>query len=397
MYSLLTCRTLLLLVLTSLIGCGEKYNVNQIFVSDKQKESLESLLERAQIAYDSGDFDDAMSLANKAEKLSPASEDVAILQGYIHLSLSGMDPFKIAKTLVSASSSSSSLAGTSNASTFLTTIRSILNVSNTDLQKLGEYKNEETLVRFKDYDIVLPDSAETVRNNAPLDVFTHINAAISKVCPFVNESVKTTDVDSRHNSTNCVPTSTVRSKAVIAHFLWAFVHIAEAAVFYGVLQYQDDGAAKAHLQLRADALESDSDSLSVGEYAQHAVSLASAVDSVFAIEDSGSQISAVLNNILVATEAFNAIGSVPDKIKKSLAKATSSITSSQESFTGDSDETKQRNALKSQLNEAMSSQLSSEITKLAEENPTEFAQNKTDLCGAYATISGGSGTPSDCE
>jgi len=395
LYSLLTSKIILLLLTVFLGSCGEKYNFNQLFVSAKQKESLESLLNRAEIAYDKGDFDEALTLANKAGEISPGNEKVAILQGYIHLSLSGMDPFLLAKALVKASSSSSTaLASSSNASSFLSTIRSVLNVTNTDLQKLGEYSNEEDLVRFKDYDIILPDEADDVRTEAPLSVFTHINAAISKICPFVDESVKTPDLDSRHS---CTATSTIRTQDVVSHFLWAFVHIAEAAVFYGVLQYQNEDAEKAHLQLRADALESDSDSLSVGVYVQHAVSLATAVNQVFAIENPDSQISAVLNNIFVATQAFAAIGNIPDKMKKSLEKATESITDTKDSFSGESEEVKQRNALKAQLNEKMSGQISSEITKMAEENPTEFAENKTEVCDAYTTISGGADIPSECE
>ena len=397
MYSSLTSRLVALFLMFSLIGCGEKYNFNQIFVSAKQKDSLESLLNRAQIAYDAGDFDDALILADKAGKLSPGNEQVAILQGYIHLSLSGMDPFKLAKALVSSSSSSSTalgLASTNNASSFLFTIRSVLNVSNTDLQELGVYKSEDDLDRFKDYDIILPTEATDVRDKTPLSVFTHINTAISKICPFVDDSVKTIDLDSRHD---CTSTSTIRNQDVVAHFLWAFVHIAEAAVFYGVLQYQDPGAEKAHLQLRADALESDSDSLSVTEYVQHAVSLATAVNEVFAIDNANSQISAVLNNIFVATQAFAAIGNIPDKIEKSLEKATSSITSTKDSFAGESDEVKQRNALKAQLNEKMSGQISSEITNMASENPEEFAENKTEICGAYTSISGGGDIPTECE
>jgi hypothetical protein len=395
-------QLLMLSLMVLLSSCSEGTSFNQIFVSKAEKETLISLMTKAQLAYDRGEFKGALVLAEKARDLSPKNEDIAILLGYINLSLAGMDTFAIARAMVDAtntgtkSESKTTLAesnSSSSATIFLDAISTILNIGKEDIETLGTISEDQDKELFADYPVLLPESAKKARRSG-LTAFYRISAAIASVCPFVDAEAKSAS-DERHSEANCEPTEFKREKAVVAHFLWAFAHIAEAAVFYSALQYKNEGATVANIQARANQLQAGQGSLSLTEYASHMVSLADAVTKVYAIDDSASQFSAIVSNLTVAGKAFGQIANIPSEIKKSLNRALASITATN-NVDGTSADQKQSSALKAQLNKSMSNELAAKIAEEAADNPAEFAANKDDLCSAYSEISGVNSTLDEC-
>lgn len=390
-----------------LLGCGEEWNVNKVFVSKNQSNTLVSLIENAQIAYDKGHFKDALKYAEKAEKLSPHNEQIAVLLGYINLSLSGMDPFKIAKGLVTASKSSNASndeknkallqASSSRATFFFDTLKSVLDLDRQTLKQFGEISKEEKLAAFKNFDILLPKSASEIRSLDEVEVIHRLNQAVKKICPFVNEKLRNVDLDERHNENNCPTTSTIRERKVVSHFLWAFAHIAEAVVFYSVVQYQEEGKDRPNIALRADALQKNSQNLDVSSYAQHTVSLAEAMNSVYAVNDPDSQFTAMITNIALAADTFAAIGKMPTKVKQALIRAVTSINDQRDQMGGESDIEKQGNSFKNQINRMFAIELGRQINAFAQNNPDEFEDNKDSLCRSFDTISGGMTIPAGCK
>jgi tetratricopeptide (TPR) repeat protein len=386
------------------VGCGEDMNVNQIFVSEDQKNALVSLIEEAQIAYDAGEFEDALEYAEKAEKISPHNEQIAILLGYINLSLSGMDTFKIASGLISTTKKTNddnkngalTLAGTNNrASLFFDKLRLILGLDQQTLKKFGKLSSESKLKAFADYDVILPVSAKKARA-LDVKVMQHINKAIAKICPFVDEELRISANDERVSKKNCPTTTTVRERKVVSHFLWAFIHIAEAAAFYSVLQYQEEGQEQANITMRAESLKAEAADLSVDAYVKHALNLADSVSKIYAAEDPDSQFSALVNNITLAAKTFMKIGKMPAKLKQPLSRAVKSIDDKKNEVSGKSDSEQQGNSFKNQMNNRIANDMHSKINNFAKNDPDKFNANKSSLCESYTTISGGANMPSAC-
>src|SRR5436190_963294 len=93
------------------------------------------------MAYDRGDFGTAESLANELIAKNPNNEDAAILLGYVWLSKAGVDPYALARKLVAMSSTTTAAALTdssSNASTTLATLATLINLSPDDFNSLSQ-------------------------------------------------------------------------------------------------------------------------------------------------------------------------------------------------------------------------------------------------------------------
>ena len=84
----------ILLILIS-IGCGTGTNLNKLLYVDKEDENrLDHLLSDAQIAYDNGEYQEALNLLEKAEKQSSHSEGVIQLKAFSQLAIGGFDPLR---------------------------------------------------------------------------------------------------------------------------------------------------------------------------------------------------------------------------------------------------------------------------------------------------------------
>ena len=90
----------ILLILIS-IGCGTGTNLNKLLYVDKEDENrLDHLLSDAQIAYDNGEYQEALNLLEKAEKQSSHSEGVIQLKAFSQLAIGGFDPLSLIGKIV---------------------------------------------------------------------------------------------------------------------------------------------------------------------------------------------------------------------------------------------------------------------------------------------------------
>src|SRR5690606_4366913 len=83
-----------------LTSCGSETNFNQLWQDD---EGTDSLMAQARVAYDEGDFEAAEKFAKEAVELNELNEEAAVLLGYVYLSRGGIDPYRLARELISLS------------------------------------------------------------------------------------------------------------------------------------------------------------------------------------------------------------------------------------------------------------------------------------------------------
>lgn len=379
------------------VSCSEETNVNQLVVSSEQKEALDSLLFRAEQAYDKGEFNDAVELAEKAKRLAPESPEVDILLGYINLSLAGMDTFKIASALIKAQKKESTnlVATTSNdTAKLMKTLKDVLELDDAALETIADRSTSSDLEYFKDHDVLIPKTVTEARASQ-LGLFVHIDAAVKAVCRWVSDEVNLDD-DSRHNIDDCKKSEIPSDIWVRAHALWAFAHIAEAVGYYSVILFQEDDQDLSNIELRVNNLDKNKDTMGISSYVSHVTTLASNVTSIFDTADSDSQLNGILNNLTTASKAFEQLPNIPDKVKKALNKALKAIEDKKNQVSGSTDEQKESSALQNQITEEISKNLDTQISELARSNPDEFNENKTEICEAYETIAAGGSTPEEC-
>ncbi len=382
------------------MSCG-KYNFNKIFVPKGQEEALDVLISKARFAYDHGDFNEALTYAEKAQKINNQDEEVAIIKGYIHLGLAGMDPFTIAKKLIatqSTSTSSSSSSSSSSTSGFLTTMSSIVGIDETVVEKLSSEINESTVSVFTGYPVPYPLQAEDAREESlGVDIIYQVNQAIEAVCPIVSDDALI-EQDSRHG---CDRIDVERKGRAKAHFLWGFAHLTEALAFNSVLMYSKRDSdtsgtegAKSNLQKRFEGAQniSKTEILSlVSAFGQ----LASDIDAVFPVtvsttSEKVSMFQGLLNDMTAASKGFSLIGGSTKSLTSGLDSAMSNINSVKDSASQTQGEAagyqSSSNELKSQLTKKFSEIMSTKISELpADTDPAKVAE----ACASFKTVSSG--------
>lgn len=434
-------------MMVMLSACGADSNVNKfIFSNQGDDEEFEPLVERAQLLYDQGDMDKAAELAQKAIVVEPTNEKARILMGYISLSQAGVDPFIIADRLIALSktdaeddgstcSSLSSSGGGGSAASTLTAMSCLLNLSDTDYEKMGSFEDSEDVPSiFANYPVLLPNSpgylfneetGETDPDSMRSQVGTlyYLNKAIEFVCPFVNHSA--TGViysdDARHN---CTEVTYHRHLTTKAHLVWGLAHLIEALAFNTILLYEGDGSTtlaesssggfSSNLLNRVTALNNANEFSSLSEYANTLTTLKSNVDTVFKLpegdESAGaSMLQSTLINLKTTSGAFGAISGMPDSMTKSIEEVITKIEEIagklQDSGSGSESELdKQSRALQGQFNEKAVTQMEESIeeytSQVNEEDISE--QEKTEICDAYSAFSDGvdptkTNTPTLCK
>lgn len=397
------------------MACGS-VNVNRyLFVTGSNEEkSLDYLIERARYEYDQGNFDKAMDLVNSALDLSPGNEEATILGGYVNLSMSGIDPFALARKLIeSDTKAKSTTSGTKltatttsggNSADLFTTLSSLLNLSDEDRAKLETKK--DTSVEL--YPVPIPACAEDARSISTLE---HLNKAIDLVCPFVDASAKITGAngDSRHTTDHCKTTVENRRLPVKAHFLWAFTHLTEALVFQSVLLYTESSTTAAattaassattqasNLQKRVDSIKAGS-TADVSQAVTQITNIKTLVDQILPVGNSNDctkagktpQFWATLNDMRAVGKAFNTIQGIPDSVKNQVTAAMDKIEQLGKITDQATALQQQEINLKAQLNKKLANSISSKITDISTTHTDAASQAQVkQLCTQFDDITG---------
>lgn len=394
-------------IMTSMIvmtGCGTA-NVNKLFGSSD--ESYSALLQRAQLAYDEGEFTLAEELANKAYARSSNNGDAGVLLGNIYLSQAGIDIFQVVRKLstlsgsnsgsstTSSCSSSASSGGTSSSNPLGQLSCLLLNLTDADKAALGSEQTFAGLSSIGISKVYVPSAVDdTLRSN--VKTLAALDKGIRKLCPFVSRSlVLSQSIDERHTSATICPdqTSTAFNGAKV-HISFALLHLIEALVFQqGVLI---DGVSNASSYTGVQTVStkiSGATFTSATDLASALTSFKTIVDQSFDTSNPKSQLALALNGLIMVSQSFEAAGmpsSVTSVITTQLTKLkqTASTLKTSAGGTG-SDSTYQAQALKGQMNETYAKAMAAKINSQCSPPKTCSDAEKAALCSNYTSISQG--------
>lgn len=385
-------------------SCGSA-NVNKLFGTED--ESYSSLLQRAQFAYDDGEFSRAEELANKAYGRAENNGDAGVLLGSIHLSKAGIDIFQLVGKLSTLSSNSSSSGSTTgkcksssgasqSASSVLTEMSCLLlSLSETDKDALGTNNTSYTgLAAIGIPSVYIPNEVnDDLRSK--VGVLGSLDKGIRALCPFVDRAMLAASVDERHKNASICPDRTNTSfSSPKAHISFALLHLIEALVFQqGVLiDGVKSGETRTGVQTISTKMSSVNTSSTEGivNLALAAADFAKVIGKVFDTGNSKSQIALALNGLIMVSKSFEAAG-VPSSVTSVITTQLTNLQKTASNLPGTGDPTtKQTQALSGQINQAYAASLAQKIEQACPTPTTDgCSQNKASLCAGFTSISQG--------
>ena len=399
-------------------GCGSETNLNKMWGTDG--DAADSIYIEAKASYDKGDFRHAEDLLEKLVGRNKDNERAVVLLGYTYMSMGGIDPFTLARKLIAITASSTTDAtaaaktaadnaallgsaaadleqarhafmadtgddvgfaaadgsgsdtttASTNASSTLTKLSSIVNLSADDFTKLGSpFKGDSDLFGADESSathLIVPNLVtDDLRNS--VDVLLYMNKAMKVICRFVDTGAKV-DGDDVANASSCDQTAEARPDAAKAHFLWAFTHLAEAMVFQSVLLYTSSTSGTSNFETASQEISKFTTPTSgdLAPFLAEVTDLKSAVDQVFDVSTPNSMISTTLRDILSVNAAFTALSGLPASMTKPITDALAKINTVAAQVGGDSGATGQTKALKGQMLEKFSSTIGTKISSVTD-------------------------------
>ncbi|MCX6117650.1 MAG: hypothetical protein NT027_08925 [Proteobacteria bacterium] len=391
----------LIFVVTS---CGTA-NVNKVFFS--KDESASANLERAQMAYDRGDFDLAEELATKAYDNSTNNGDAAVLLGSVMLSKSGIDVFQLVAKLAELSTPATTTTTTSTATDKCSSSTStaagsitrlsclLLNLSTTDVANLG---TDVTLTSdgLKSLGSYYKPNPVTDKLRESVSVLNYANKGIKFLCPFINKKTVFKDsIDDRHKDSVCGDKTGTNFNSAKAHVSFALLHLVEALVFQqGILIDASGSTGKVGINTISTSVNSKSFT-TVSSFVSTMDEFKTVVDALADTTSSTSQIALAIDGLIVVANSFSEAG-VPSSVTSTITggltklKETAS-TLSKAAGSGSSTSNFQAQALKGQINEKYAGTMASKIDTVCgkKETSTCSETQKTQICASYSGISQG--------
>lgn len=390
---------IMLIAAASLSNCGSA-NFNKIFGS--KDDSYDALLQRAEMAYDRGRFDDAEEFATKAYAAADNNGEAAVLLGSIMLSQAGIDIFElvgqiaeISQTTASPVSSSeggcSAPTGDSKSSaTGLLTYLSckLLNLTEADLNALGT-KIPLTSPGLSPLGSYFSPALVTEELRQKVKVLSKASKGISFLCPFVKrDTVLKDSTDTRHAESVCQNKTGQTYNSSKAHISFALLHFVETLVYQNsILIDSQSGSDQVGITKIANQVNGFSFT-NVSDFVATTNEFKTVIDNVSDAVSPSSQLALAVNGLVSTTAAFAEAG-VPESITKSitdsLAKLREAANKLSQANSGASSNY-QAQAFKGQLNEKLSQSMSSKINSVCASSACS-AEQISSLCQSYAGIS----------
>jgi hypothetical protein len=397
------------LSLSLLTACGPDQNILKFLISkDQEQKDITALLSKAELLYDTGKFEGALTLATKARSIDPFNEQAAVLAASIHFSLASLDPFALAGKLMEQGKNKSEEIRKDE----LAPLKSLLGLSGAELAALTVsgnriVQNNGSVVEgapesgiFKDLPVLIPKTAPEARASSSGTLY-HLNTAIGILCPFIEDGAKIIGpgpADPRHAGSGCPRTPHALLHKGKSLFLWALAHLTEAIAFHSVILYatQDE---QPNL-IKRSSLLSDRSSLSISAYIKAVTDLAAVVDAVFPTSASAaeaSMLTGMLNDLQATSQAFAGLAGIPESMTAVINKTMAGINEQKQKIAASKPSQPDNpnmpeaagldtGALKEKLTAELSENIRTQIE--TREAAGEFTpEQKADACEAYKTLS----------
>lgn len=375
-----------------LAGCGASTNLNGfLWTSSADEERHDYLYTQARLAYDQGQFDDALTLANKAYDLDPENDDVIVLLANINLSKAGVDPFALAKNLQALNAPSTTLLASSDAAASLAKLTAVMSLSAEDFAALGTAQETTSSVSTY-YPVILPVAPSVAREKVAF--LKGLDRTIRMICPYIDASAKIAG-DIRHTSADCTTSGKATANKSKLHIIWSFAHLGEAIAYTSVLLYAKekdatagqvgdgvtDNDGTANTEKRVTKLQA-TNSLQADVFLAALKETTGAVDSVFSTA-ADSQLTAILNDFNATSKGFAAVPGLPPKMTKKITEGAENINAVAASVGGASQAL--RGKMAANLAKKVTAAIDDYVTKLGGADKLE-AKQKTEACAAYTDV-----------
>ena len=401
-----------ILVLTTataalLNSCGAA-NVNRLFGSADN--STTAQLQRAQIAYDKGDYDAAEDYATQAYNGSANNGEAAELLGSVMLSKAGIDIFQIvgklsdlstakATSTTTTATTDSCGSSTTDAATSLSTLScKLLSLSTADIATLGTTV-ALTSTYFSPVTSYYKPNDITDDLRQKVNVLKFTDKGIRFLCPFVNRAKVTgSSIDARHALATCGDKSSTSFNSAKIHIAFALLHLTETLVYQRSILV--DATTSGSSTASTGGISTMSSKISSANFGTDITGFLTAVTEfkgmVDAVADTGnanSQISLALDGLTVVAASFGEAG-VPDKIVSAVTGGLAKIKDTASKLAAaagntSSASTYQAQALKGQINQKYASTVATKINSVCGTDGKSCASQKTQLCASYTSISQG--------
>lgn len=395
------CKHVIWLVLIAFFGCGEN-SINKMFVTQKDKQRISSLIAKGRMAFDRGDLDTAEEMLSQARRINIESEEAVRLLGYVYLARADITPVSMVRKIMDNNKKNTT---TKDAADALSKLSVIVAISKADLSLMAKEDTEggknPYFTGITVFEPLAPGSINNIGDpRRTVNTLRWLNEAIKIICPFVQSSVTASSVDPRHT---CTKVS--KPGGAATHLLFALAHMIESLVFNTVLLYNDSSfalAATAATETAADssnlfkrvaAINKTNFSISeIGDYVRAVAILKGNVEKVFDTS-ADSMLSAVLIDLKTVVGAFEAIPGIPKEVTKQVSDGLKSIEDTvakagKSTETGADATASQTAALKSQLNTALSTTLKTSIESFTANKSSSGATDEQiqEVCTAYKDI-----------
>ncbi|MBF0440756.1 MAG: tetratricopeptide repeat protein [Oligoflexales bacterium] len=384
-------------------------------VSLGRMNDVENLLNLSEMRYDKGDFEGALTYAQMALELDPQNQRGSLMMGFVHFSMAGMDPFRLASKLMDKTESKKGqtlheeadilLADgkESSNSEMLSNLNDLLGVTQAEYDGITLEGNSVVLVDgsvvkgapdsgvFKEYPVILPKTA-TLARSAGTPIISHLTAGIRHICPLVIEEVKIPE-DPRHSPDNCHPVSNTVYARGKAHFLWAFLHLTEAVIFKTIVLYDPEGKG-ANIIRRSDAIKAQT-SMGFLDYLKAVRELSAVMDVIFPTDEQKSRdsmLTAIINDLTATSLAFTSMKGIPPSMTEQVTSTLNSINEKRNKMAtagagtaGQSGVNSGSKALKEQLTAKIAQNVGSQMAERYSKGEMTEA-NRKEACDVYAGI-----------
>ncbi len=422
-------------------ACSESSNFNKILIPSTTEDSFTYLYSQAKQAYDHGNIEKANKYALAAHKIFPDNADNNIVLGLSYLDFSGMSAIKIVRAIVEDSdakkkekeekehqvseglertnseeeaaegqvvNSSSSNSDKSEFFKFFTTMRTAFNLTDQEIQKLGTIRPvPEDLDRFAGYDVLIPDSAQKIRNSSKNYTIEQLKSLKQVICQYIE------DDSGLKNESDCKANPLLISKLSLKNkrqfnLLWGFTHLNEAIILAAGIFYTVPGQSDFSLMLKSNTLKelvTEKTNAGVIEYLKYLTNYITDVKDILDGDSThDSAFVGVIKDLIIAgasiTAAMTDKAKNDDNDKNYLKKITNKIDKLLEAKnhidlinTTDTKENKENQAMQNDLLKAANKKICKQINELTlDEEGHVIAEiddaKREELCAQYDLLTG---------
>ena len=313
-------------ILFLLGACGAESNFWGLMVSETEANSYPALIQKAQSEYNNGNYLAAIDFTEEAMALNPDDSEPVVLNAFATLGLANLDPVDLSQKFVEIQIENEDTGVDKDTSDFLSDLQKVLNITESDLAKMGTQKTTE--INGTTYVYYEPNSVEDSRANFPQ--LGYVRTVINKICGFIPESSKLSNDDGLIPLHQCdIQSLSLRNQTTV-QFLWALSHLGETLYFNSLLLYAPPGQTTPSIKAIIDDVSSQSFATTADAttYLNSLSAISDVTSGVFGnATGGGSMLREVINHLQTASRAIGDIPSIPDQVKKSIDESLENINS----------------------------------------------------------------------